>query len=74
MTKTKVTPQRPELPLRILRQNRNQQRVKQTYTYKIKFTLPEQKQVDFKRNGDIFKTTNVRCKSKYFDARSARQC
>ena len=75
MARTKVKPRRRErtLPPWILRQNRNPQGAKRTYPYKMKFTLPEQKQVDIKKNGDIIKTINVRHKSKYFSARSARQ-
>lgn len=57
----KVTLRRQErrLPPWILHQNRNRHGAKQTYPYKIKFTLPEQKQVDIRKNGDIIETINV---------------
>ena len=75
MAGTKVTLRRRErrLPPWLLRQKRNRQATKQTYPYKIKFTLPEQKQEDIKKNGDIVKTINVRHKSKFFSVSSARQ-
>ena len=62
MAGTKVMPRRRErrLPPWLLRQNRNRQVTKRTYPYKIKFTLPEQKQEDIKKNGDIVETINVR--------------
>ena len=44
----------------------------QIYPYKIKLTVPEQKQVDIKKNGIVIKTINVRRKSKYFNTRSAK--
>ena len=40
--------------------------------YKIKLTLPKEKQVDIKKNGNIIKTMNVRRRSKYLSSRSAR--
>ena len=75
MAGTKVMPRRRgrRLPPWLLRQNRNRQVTKRTYLYKIKFTLPEQKQEDIKKNGDIVKTINVRHKSKFFSVSSARQ-
>ena len=74
MARTKVTPRRRErtLPLWMLRQNRTRQRTKRTYPYKIKLTLPEQKQVDITKNGNVIKTIRVRRKSKYFNSGSAR--
>lgn len=58
MARTKVTPRRRERTLQpwILRQNRNLQGEKRTYPYKIKITLPKQKEVDIKKNEDIIKT------------------
>ena len=37
---------------------------------KIKVTLPEQKTVDIKKNGQIVKRINVRGKAKYFSGRN----
>lgn len=37
---------------------------------KIKVTLPEQKTVDIKKNGQIVKRINVRRKAKYFSGRN----
>ena len=70
MARTKVTKRRQLLGW-LLRRGRRQ-RIKQTYPYKIKLILPEQKQVDIKKNGQVIKTINVRRKFKYFSARSAR--
>ena len=44
---------------------------KKTYPFKINLTLPSQKTVNIKKNGQIVKTINVRRKSKYFSGRSA---
>ena len=72
MARTKVTVhQERRLPDWLLRRGRQQQTV-QIYPYKIKLTLPEQKQVDIKKNGIVIKTINVRRKSKYFNTRSAK--
>ena len=49
---------------------RQQRRVKRPL--KIKLTLPEQKTVDIKKNGNVIKTIRVRRKSKYFNDRHAR--
>ena len=49
MASTKVT-KRQQMPEWLSRRERRQ-RTKGTYTYKIKLTLPEQKQVDIKKNG-----------------------
>ena len=40
--------------------------------YKIKMLLPEQKQVNIKKNSEIVKTITVCRKSKYFNDRWAR--
>ena len=68
MARTKVTKRR-ELPDWLLRRGRRQL-IKRTYTYKIEFTLPEQKQVNIKKNEQVIKTIKVRRKSKYFSTRS----
>ena len=65
MARTKVTKRR-QLPEWLLRRGRR------TEPYKIKLTLPEQKQVDIKKNGQVIKTIKVGRKSKYFNARRAR--
>ena len=74
MARTKLTPRRRghRLTPWMLRQNRIRQRTKRTYPYKIKLTLPEQKQVDITKNGDVIKTIIVRRKSKYFNSNSAK--
>ena len=61
MARTKLTPRRRghRLTPWMLRQNRIRQRTKRTYPYKIKLTLPEQKQVDITKNGDVSKTINI---------------
>ena len=58
MARTKVTPLRRErqVPSWLLRQNRRRQRIKRTYPYKIKLPLPEQKQVDITKDGNVIKT------------------
>ena len=65
MARTKVTKRRQLLEW-LLRRGRR------TEPYKIKLTLPEQKQVDIKKNGHVIKTIKVGRKSKYFSARRAR--
>ena len=57
MAKTKVTKCR-QLPKWLLHRGR-QQCMGQTYPYKIKLTLPKQKQVDIKKNGHVVKTMYV---------------
>ena len=47
---------------------------KEDCPFKVKVTLPEQKTVDIKRNGETIKTINVRRKSKYFSGRNRRVC
>ena len=69
MVRTKVTVRRmPNAVTGIARGLRG----RRIYPYKIKLTLPEQKTVSIKKNGQIIKTINVRRKSKYFSTRSAR--
>ena len=73
MARTKLTarrwPRPGQTPTRLMRR-RQQRRVKRPF--KIKLTLPEQKTVDIKKNGDIIKTITVRRKSNYFSDRNAR--
>ena len=40
--------------------------------FKIKITLPEQKTVEIKKNGNVIKRIRVRRKTKYFTDRNAR--
>ena len=40
--------------------------------FKVKLTLPEQKTVNIKNNGQTIKTINVRRKSSYFPGRKKR--
>ena len=51
--------------------NRRQQR-KVKRPFKIKITLPEQRQVNIKKNGNVIKKINVRRKGIYFNHRWAR--
>ena len=65
MARTKVTKRR-QLPEWLLRSGRR------TDPYKIKLPLPEQKQVDIKKKGEVIKTIKVGRKSKHFTTRRAR--
>ena len=49
---------------------RRQRKVKRPS--KIKITLPEQKTVDIKENGNVIKTIRVRRKTKYFIDRNGK--
>ena len=69
MARSKLT--MPRWPADITRMARGR-RGRRIYPYKIKLTLPEQKTVNIKKNGQVTKTINVRKKSKYFSTRSAR--
>ena len=40
--------------------------------FKVKVTLPQQKTINIKKNGQAIKTINVRRKSKYFSGRNKR--
>ena len=40
--------------------------------FKIKMTLPEQKTVEIKKNGNVIKTIRVCRKTKYFTERNSR--
>ena len=64
--------QQRRLPDWMKRMGPTTRRQRRTYCYKIKFNLPEQKQVDIRKNGDVIKTINVRHKSKYFNDQFAR--
>ena len=74
MARTKLTPRRRQrrLPSWMLRVNTKRHRTKQTYPYKIKLILPDQKQVDITKSGAVIKTIRVRRKSKYFNSKSSR--
>ena len=69
MARTKVTVR--QWPADVTRMARGR-RGRRIYPYKIKLTLPEQKTANIKKNGQVIKTINARCKSKYFSTRSAR--
>ena len=56
-------------PWRMNRGERNQKRQR----YKIKLTLPEQKTVDIKKNGNVIKTIRAKRRSKYFTDRWVKQ-
>ena len=53
-----------------LMNKRRQRKVKRPS--KIKITLPEQKTVDIKKNGNVIKTIRVRRKTKYFNDRNGK--
>ena len=40
------------------------------YPFKIKVTLPEQRTVNIKKDGQVVKTINVRRKSRYFTGKN----
>ena len=67
MARTKTTIK--HMPVDVMVRGR---RGRRTYPYKIKLTLPEQRTVNIRKNGQIIKTINVRRKSKYFSTRKAR--
>ena len=51
---------------------KKRQQKKDRLPFKIKTTLPEQKTVDIKKNGNVIRRITVRRKSKYFTDRNAR--
>ena len=51
---------------------KKRQQKKDRQPFKIKTTLPKQKAVDVKKNGNVIKTITVTRKSKYFSDRSGR--
>ena len=74
MARTKVKPKRmprtSTVPPWLMNKHQGRQK---TRPYKIKLTLPEQKQVDIKKNGNVIKTIRVRRRSRYFTDRWTRQ-
>ena len=73
MIRTKLTARRWPRTSRIppwLMNRRQQRKVKRPF--KINLTLPEQKTIDIKKNGNVIKIIRVRRKSKYFNDKHAR--
>ena len=73
MVRTKMTAKRWPKTIRVppwLMNKRRQRKVKRPF--KIKITLPEQKTVDIKKNGNVIKTIRARRKTKYFSGRNAK--
>ena len=73
MVRTKMTAKRWPKTIRVppwLMNKRRQRKVKRPF--KIKITLPEQKTVDIKKNGNVIKTIRARRKTKYFNGRNAK--
>ena len=73
MVRTKLTAKRWPRTSRIppwLMNKRQQRKVKKPF--KIKLTLPEQRTVTIKKGGNVIKTIQVRCKTKYLTGRNAR--
>ena len=73
MARTKLTVRRGyektrNLPPWLLNREYGRKRVR---SLKIKLTLPTQKTVTIKKNGQPVKTINVRRKSKYFSGRNS---
>ena len=64
MARTDATVRR--LPV-VVRSNFQQRTIR---PFQIKETLPEQKTVDIKKNGQIIKPVNVRRKSRYFSGKN----
>ena len=73
MVRTKLTakccPRTSRIPPWLM--NKRQQR-KVKKPFKIKLTLPEQRTVTIKKGGNVIKTIQVRCKTKYLTGRNAR--
>ena len=73
MVRTKATARRLPVKTRRLHAwlvDREYVKKRTIYPFKIKQTLPEQKTVNIKKNGEIIKTINVKHKSKYFTGRN----
>ena len=73
MVRTKLTAKHWPRTSRIppwLMNKRQQRKVKKPF--KIKLTLPEQRTVTIKKGGNVIKTIQVRCKTKYLTGRNAR--
>ena len=72
MVRTKLTAKRTRrLPDWLIRQV-PQKKKNEKRPYKTKTMLPEQKQVDIKKNGNVVKTITVCRKSKYFNDQLVR--
>lgn len=70
MARTKLTVRAiPRLPQHLLTKR---QKRKISRPFKIKIAMPQQKQVNIKKNGNVVKTINVRRKTTYFNDRWAR--
>ena len=70
MVRTKLTAKRiPHLPEWLINRRK---KLKNKRLFKIKAALPEQRQADIKKNGNVIKTINVRRKSTYFNDRWAK--
>ena len=70
MVRTKLTAKRiPHLPEWLINRRK---KLKNKRPFKIKAALPEQRQADIKKNGNVIKTINVRRKSTYFNDRWAK--
>ena len=73
MVRTKLTARCWPKTIRVLSwlmRIRQMRKVKRPF--KIKMTLPEQKIVEIKKNGNVIKTIRVRRNTKYFLDRNAR--
>ena len=69
MARSKLTVRRWSAYVTRMARGRRGRRI---YPFKVKLPLPQQKTVNMKKNGEIIKAINLRRKSKYFNARSAR--
>ena len=67
MARTKLTVKRIRLLPPWLLNKRQIRKIKRPY--KMKMTLPEQKKVDIKKNGNVVKTITIRRKTKCFNDR-----
>ena len=67
MARTKLTVKRIRLLPPWLLSKRQIRKIKRPY--KMKLTLPEQKKVDIKKNGNVVKTITIRRKTKCFNDR-----
>ena len=67
MARTKLTVKRIRLIPPWLLNKRQIRKIKRPY--KMKMTLPEQKKVDIKKNGNVVKTITIRRKTKCFNDR-----
>ena len=67
MARTKLTVKRIRLLPPWFLNKRQIRKIKRPY--KMKMTLPEQKKVDIKKNGNVVKTITIRRKTKCFNDR-----